>query len=88
MTVHSGLVLFTAVHEAETLFLPDLNQVPLSVGAHTHMKLGWELRERLPPPHGNCVTGAPNVSRHVSGSRAGNRAESRGFHINDARSFS
>ena len=44
-----------AVHGHRTMFIPESDSIPVGVGTETHIKLKWQLREKLHVPHGNCI---------------------------------
>ena len=56
-------MVFTAVHEHETIYVPELHTVPVAVGTDTHIKLKWELREKLNNPYGDCLEDENEVGR-------------------------
>ena len=56
-------VFFKAVHEHGTIYIPELHTVPVAVGTDTHIKLKWELREKLNNPYGDCLENENEVGR-------------------------
>ena len=61
------IIVFKAVHEHGTLYVPELHTEPVAAGTDTHIKLTWELRETLNQPHGDCLEDENEVGKfHIT----------------------